>query len=194
MVAVLLAPTAAPAARRDKPRASAWQLAITPADRDRLRDWRDAWMLGLSQARNDGAGPAIASEGALLDPDVAQPPPDLPDGDYRCRTIKLGRQGAVGPAFVSYPSFRCRVAQGRFVKLDGSQRPSGTLWPMDATRWIFLGTMVLGDESRALDYGRDDERNMVGVIERVGPRKWRLVLPKPRWESQIDVIELVPAS
>jgi hypothetical protein len=33
----------------------------------------------------------------------------------------------------------------------------------------------------------------VGLFERVGPQRWRLVMPYPRWESTIDVMELVPA-
>jgi len=193
LVAILLAPSAAPAGRRDRARPTSWQKTITPADRTRLRGWRDAWLLGLTQARAEGAGPAIAAEGVLLDPDSAQTPPDLPDGTYRCRTIKLGRQADSASAFATYPGFHCQVANGRFAKLDGPQRPSGGLYPFDGTRLVFLGAMSLGDEARALDYGRDAERNMVGVVERVGPRTWRLVLPKPHWESQIDVIELVPA-
>lgn len=191
IVAILLLPSAAPA-RRDKARAKPWQSIITPFDFTRLRGWRDAWLLGLAQARAGGAGAAIDREGALLDPDTAQPPPDLPDGAYRCRTIKLGHQGADGLAYVTYPGFHCQVANGHLTKLDGSQRPHGTLYPLDATRLLFLGAMTLGDEVRGLDYGRDKDRDMVGVVERVGPNQWRLVLPKPRWESQIDVIELVP--
>ena len=31
---------------------------------------------------------------------------------------------------------------------------------------IFLGTLVLGDETRALRYGRDRERDLIGVFER----------------------------
>ena len=58
---------------------------------------------------------------------------------------------------------------------------------------IFLGTMVLGDEKRALEYGRDSARDMAGALERVGERRWRLILPYPRFESMMDVIELVPA-
>ena len=39
---------------------------------------------------------------------------------------------------------------------------------------VFLGTMMLGDETRALDYGRDPVRDVAGLLERVGPRRWRL--------------------
>ena len=80
----------------------------------------------------------------------------------------------------------------RFTKLDGSQRPNGDIYPDDGHRMIFLGTMTLGDEARSLPYGRDAERDMAGIVERVGPRRWRIAFPYPHWESTIDVLELVP--
>jgi hypothetical protein len=33
---------------------------------------------------------------------------------------------------------------------------------------------------------------MVGILERVSAARWRIAFPYPRWESIIDVIELVP--
>ena len=80
-----------------------------------------------------------------------------------------------------------------FAKLSGSQRPVGLIFGNDNFRQIFLGTMMLGDERRPLDYGRDADRDMAGAIEKVGPERWRLILPFPRFESMMDVIELVPA-
>jgi hypothetical protein len=59
---------------------------------------------------------------------------------------------------------------------------------------IFLGTLQLADEQGVLRYGHDEERNMAGLIERIGPRRWRLVLPYPHFESLVDVIELIPVS
>jgi hypothetical protein len=60
-------------------------------------------------------------------------------------------------------------------------------------RGVFLGTMMIGDETTALDYGRDADRDMAGLIERVGDSRWRIVLPYPRFESMLDVVEIVPA-
>jgi len=82
----------------------------------------------------------------------------------------------------------------RFAKVDGSQRPVGIIYPDDDRRMIFLGAMMLGDESRPLPYGRDTERDMVGIVERVAPQRWRIAFPYPQWESTIDVFELVPKS
>lgn len=187
----MAAPESVSAAKRP-PGPDFWRIVITVPDRVRLRNWREAWVLGLDQARADGQGAAIAAEGVLLDPDAGLENPIIPDGDYDCRTIKVGRKGATGQTFAAYPAASCRIAAGRLVKLTGSQRPAGHLWPFDATRLIFLGAMALADEPRALDYGRDSDRDMVGLLERIGDHRWRLVLPQPHWESQIDIIELVP--
>jgi hypothetical protein len=78
-------------------------------------------------------------------------------------------------------------------KETGSQRQVGLLLADSPSRMVFVGTLVLGDEQRALDYGQDADRDMIGLFERIGERRWRLSLPWPRFESQLDVVELVPA-
>jgi hypothetical protein len=110
---------------------------------------------------------------------------------------KLGAKSPGLLDFVAYPAFTCRVAQQgarqSLTKLTGSQRQVGLIFPADALRQVFLGTLVLGDESRALQYSRDQERDVAGFIERIGPERWRLLMPRPHFESQMDVLELVPA-
>ncbi|MBX9814810.1 MAG: DUF4893 domain-containing protein, partial [Sphingomonas sp.] len=56
----------------------------------------------------------------------------------------------------------------------------------------FLGALELGMEQRPMDYGTDAKRDLAGFVERVGEKRWRVVLPHPRFESLLDVIELVP--
>ena len=85
-----------------------------------------------------------------------------------------------------------RAALQRLGKLSGSQRYVGLIFPGDAIRNVFLGTLALGDELRVLQYGQDDLRDVAGYVERIGPNRWRLVMPRPHFESQIDVMELVP--
>ena len=68
------------------------------------------------------------------------------------------------------------------------------LFPDNDRRMIFLGTLLLGDEIRALRYGRDRERDLIGVVERVGAQRWRIAFPYPHYESLLDVIELVPSN
>jgi hypothetical protein len=80
----------------------------------------------------------------------------------------------------------------RFTKMTGSQRPVGDIFADNGRRMIFLGVLMLGDEPRALRYGRDRERNLIGLVERVGPSRWRIAFPHPHYESLLDVIELVP--
>ena len=194
-----LAP-AAPATTQEEvvpPRAgSDWRQVATEFDRDRVRHWRDAWTDALAQANRTNAA-AIAAGGSLFEPDTALPGAQPPPGNYACRTVKLGRPRLGGTLdYVEYPAFRCRVSEGagrlHFTKLTGSQRPVGTIFPDNGRRMIFLGTLMLGDEARALRYGRDEERNLIGVLERVGDARWRLVFPRPHYESLLDVIELTP--
>ncbi len=174
-----------------------WRAAATGADRARLRDWRDAFVRALAQARVGGHGAAIAAEGALLDPDAAIAGPAIPNGNYRCRVIKLGAKQPGLLDYVAYPAFSCRIRQqGRmqgFAKLSGSQRPVGMIFASDAMRHVFLGTLLLGDESRAMQYGRDPDRDLAAFVERIGPDRWRMVFPRPAFESTTDVIELIPA-
>lgn len=173
-----------------------WRSMATENDRTRLRQWRTAWVEALAEARANGFGDEVSAQGALLDPDAALPDASLPAGTYRCRTVKVGARGGGALAFVNYPFFRCQVeaAEGglRFTKLSGSQRPIGRLYPDGSRRHVFLGTLQLGDEQRAFKYGYDSDRDMAGLLERIGARHWRLVLPYPRFESTLDVIELQP--
>src|SRR5688500_3790512 len=171
-----------------------WRAIATVSDRERLRDWRDAFVSALRAARAAGHAAAIAREGALLEPDAALAGPAIPNGDYRCRTIKLGAKSPGLLDYVAYPAFTCRVSQQgarqTLTKLTGSQRQVGLIFPADAVRQVFLGTLVLGDETRALQYSRDRERDVAGFIERVGPARWRMLMPRPHFESQMDVLEL----
>nr|WP_295370338.1 DUF4893 domain-containing protein [uncultured Sphingosinicella sp.] len=175
-----------------------WRTIATEDDRGRLRNWRTAWMNGLRKAQATGHGQVLVREGVLLNPDAAVEWRDPPAGDYRCRVIKVGAKSQGMLDYVSYPPFMCRIRREgglmSFAKMTGSQRPIGHFLPSGGQqRMVFLGTLQLGDEPRALQYGRDRERDMAGVVERIGENRWRLVLPYPHFESTIDVLELVPA-
>jgi Domain of unknown function (DUF4893) len=175
---------------------TAYRQVISESDRVRLRDWRKTFEKALDSARKSGHEAEIAREGALLDPDTALAGPAIPNGTYRCRVIKLGSQAPGVPDFVSYPGFTCRVRAERNLqrlsKLSGEQRYVGLIFPLDAIRKVFLGTLVLGDERRALQYNQDEKRDVAGFVERIGQNRWRLVMPQPHFESRLDVMELVP--
>jgi hypothetical protein len=175
-----------------------WRSVVTESDRTRLREWRTAFVDALRAARAAGHSPEITREAALLDPDAALGGGSIPNGEYRCRVIKLGAKSQGMLDYVSYPGFSCRITQAGqmqdFAKLTGSQRQVGTIFPSDPLRQVFLGTLVLADESRALQYGRDTERDVAGYVESIGPNRWRLIMPRPHFDSVMDVMELVPAS
>lgn len=175
--------------------ASDWRAVATQADQGRLHDWRSAFTAALAAARASGHGDEIAKQGALLEPDAAIGGP-IPDGLYRCRVFKLGAKSAGMLDYVAYPWFTCRVQQQgklqRFVKLNGSQRQIGVIFPYDQLHGVFLGTTAFSTEARAMPYGTDPQRDVIGFVERIGPQRWRLVMPKPAFESQLDVMELVP--
>lgn len=175
-----------------------WRAVATQADRERLRGWRTAFTEALAAARASGHAGEIASEGVLLQPDAALGGGPIPNGLYRCRVIKVGGKTPGMLDYVAYPFFSCGVdQQGRlqgFTKLTGSQRHVGRIYPADPMRQVFLGTLILGDEARAMHYGMDRERDVAGFVERIGPMRWRLIMPWPYFESKLDVMELVPAT
>jgi hypothetical protein len=154
----------------------------TDADRQRLRELRASWVEVLTI-------PGRAQDQALFNPDLAMEGPLPPAGAYRCRFIKLG--SAVRYAARDWG--RCRLQGDELVRLDGPQRPIGTLYPDGPSRGIFLGTLHLAEERRPLPYGRDARRDMIGAVERIGPARWRIALPRPGFESTLDLFELVPA-
>jgi prolyl-tRNA editing enzyme YbaK/EbsC (Cys-tRNA(Pro) deacylase) len=178
------------------PAAAGWRSVATGFDRERARKWRSAWVRALARARAAGHSAEIAGEGPLLDPDAALAPVASPAGLYRCRVLKLGAKSEGLLDYVAYPAFDCRISgEGgamEFVKLTGSQRPVGRLFADSDRRLVFLGTLQLGDEQGVLRYGHDRQRDMIGHLERIGERRWRLVFPYPAFESMLDVIELVP--
>lgn len=180
-----------------------WRRVATAEDRTRLRNWRQAWIDALAKAqgsaKDDTAKAAvIASDPLLFDPDRALSGAMPPPGSYRCRVIKLGANGTAMRDVTTYPPIDCKVDDegevSSLYKVSGAQRPVGLLFPDSSARTVFLGTMVFGDETKALSYGQDSNRDMAGYVERIGDKRWRLVLPYPRFESLLDVVEIVPAA
>lgn len=178
------------------PRPTDWRAVVSDADRKRIANWRNAWVAALRAARTAGHGEELAARPALFDPDAALPNPHIPPGDYRCRTTKLGAKSAGLLDYVAYGWFTCRIAAEQDIfslnKLTGSQRTAGLLFDDSDRRQIFLGTLQLGDERGIIDYGVDRDRDMAGLVERIGPDRWRLVLPYPAFESLLDVVEIAP--
>jgi len=176
-----------------------WRGVITSSDRDRYQRRDAAWDLALQQARRQRGSGDLNSLGDLIEPNAARPGVSPPAGNYRCRTVKLGSQGGEqGLGYVVYGWFACRIEQTprglKFVKLTGSQRPSGLIFPENDRHMVLLGSMALAQEPAANSYGQNPDRDLVAVVERIGEARWRLVLPWPQYESNLDLIELVPAA
>ena len=174
LASLLVIAVAGCATTQAAPPVRTWQEVATPEDRIRLRDWRKAFTQALEQAKAANHSAEIESEGALLDPDAAIGGP-IPNGDYRCRVIKVGAKSQGMLDYVSYPAFKCRIDQGKtqhFTKLTGSQRHVGRIYPADDLHQVFLGTLVLGDEAQAYKYGRDPIRDVAGWVERIGSRPY----------------------
>ena len=177
-------------------RSDAWKSVATSADEDRLARLGLAWQQALDDAKKSNAG-EVRREGKLLLPRSALPRPEPTPGSYNCRLIKLGQATPRSKPYETFKPFFCYVEVEddllTIVKQTGSQRPAGRLWQDDdSTRLIFLGSLALGDETVPVAYGDDPRRDMAGVLERIGPFRWRLVIPWPQSTSKLDVFELTP--
>ena len=175
-----------------------WTQIATAADESRIGRLGLAWQSALADARR-GFANEIRREGALLEPRAALPRPAPTPGSYNCRLIKLGKATARAPGFERFKPFFCYVEVEdellTIVKQTGSERPAGRLWEDDQPdRLIFLGSLALGDERQPLAYADDPKRDMAGVLERIGPFRWRLVIPWPQSSSKLDVFELTPVA
>ncbi|MCW3798148.1 DUF4893 domain-containing protein [Sphingomonas sp. BN140010] len=191
---------AAPTVVQETPtRGDAWRRLANQADADRIKRLGAAWDQALAEARSAGARRDIGAEGDLLRPDAGLARPSPTPGSYQCRMVRLGRTTARGRAFEKFKPFFCYVEVEddllTIVKQTGSQRPAGRLWEDDnASRLVFLGSLALGNEDQPKAYGEDPARDMAGVLERIGPFRWRLVIPWPRADAKLDVIELTPVA
>lgn len=194
--AVAAAPEAAAPSPGEQGGGDDWRAAAAPADASLLGRLDQAWSLARAEAEARGFADEVESLGVLVDPNAGQagrlqPPP----GDYRCRTVKLGAREAQGLAYVAYPAFRCRVELtpgGDLIleKTTGSQRTRGLLYPDTDRRLVYVGAQAWGDETGFPAYGAKAERDQLGVFERIGPQRWRLVIPFPKQESKLDILEL----
>jgi len=196
---VLLAVSPVPVANAQiipPPASVDWRQVASRADRDRIRHWREAWTAGLARAAISHQ-PEIDAQGLLFNPDRVLGAAIPPFGRYRCRIFKLGAKGSAMAEFTAYPAVDCQIIRSAnitvFRLLQGQYRPVGALFSARPDRAYFLGALILGDETRPMRYGRDGGRDVAGVVEQIEPRRWRLVMPYPRFESLIDVIEILPS-
>lgn len=192
------APPAAPAGGGEQGGSADWHEVAGAADASALGRLDEAWRLARAEAEEAGFAEQVEALGPLVDPNAGQAGRLQPaPGAYRCRTIKLGARSPGGLAYVAYPFFRCTIELtpgGDLVltKATGSQRSRGLLYPDTDRRLVFIGAQAWGSgETGYPAYGEKRERDQIGVFERIGPERWRLVIPWPKQEAKLEILELV---
>lgn len=175
---------------------NSWTSLITPGDAERVKHIDTTWSAALAEARPRHAT-AITREGALLDPAGALTRVAPSPGQYRCRVVTIGRgTDRRGPVFQAFKPQTCFVQAEEkllvLMKATGTTLPGGRLWDDGDKRMIFLGAMADRPGAGAPAYGSDPQKDRVGVLERVGDFRWRLVTPGQPAGSTLEVMELVP--
>ena len=190
------APTTAEPTPGEQGGTDLWRTVANAEDQGRIDRLAEAWSAALREAGHEH-GAEIDGTGMLLVPTAGlagnlQPAP----GKYRCRTLKVGALGEGNLTYVAYGWFSCTIELtpgGDLIltKTGGSQRTRGLLYPDTDKRLVFVGAQAWGsDETEYPAYGQRAERDQVGVFERIGADRWRLVLPWPKQESKLEVLEL----
>lgn len=173
--------------------AERWQDVATTADAERLKARDATFAAALKEVLASEYAGELAKNPLLYDPDRRLDVPLPPEGKYRCATHKLGGQFL---SFIAYPDFVCAIYgsgdRRQFVKLTGSQRPVGYIHADGKRSGVFLGSLMLGDDEGLVPYGQDKERDLAGTVERIGKDHWRIVFPRPYYESTMDIIDLRP--
>lgn len=173
------------------PEPTGWKALATPIDQQRLALIPWLWPRALDSV------PArlrsrVKAEGALLEAGAAQELPAPPPGPYRCRLIRLGGRSG----YQAFPPDFCYVegdnAKLSFTKQTGSTLPGGWIHPDEARRLVFLGALPLRGEKDVPLYGAHPAQDVAGVVERVSPFRWRMVLPRAGRGAVLDLYELVP--
>jgi len=188
-IVLLLAVLAAPLAAQGVPE--------RPADRTRLA--ADATLFGT--AMRDALALGEPGDVTILVEALSGTANSTdPEGDWNCRTIKMGRLVPL----VVYGNFRCRITRDapglyRLEKLSGSQRIAGTIHAREG-RSPFRGVAYV-DGGPAADYAAlppDDQTPVepgqtvavVGTFEQMSATRARLLLPDPILESEYDILYL----
>lgn len=177
-----------------EPPRSAWRGRALPEDAARIDAIEGTWRAALAEVTR-GKRAALAAEGPLVDGMAALDHPALPPGAYKCRLLRVG-EGAGRGGVTAFPSFFCNIGTGgedgalSFSKQTGSDLPAGWLHADGDHRYVFLGARQAKAGDTSLVYGADRAKDVAGVVERIGPFRWRLTVPSA--PAKLDVYELTP--
>jgi hypothetical protein len=178
----------ASAAREPVDEGSAWRGIARPADQQRIDTIDAQWASALS-ALPARLRPRTAADRQLLDPQAARALPAIPPGGYQCRRVRLGGRARL----TRFKPDTCYVKLDgdrlSFTAQTGSLMPGGWLYPDGDRRVVLLATDRPAKVSVAPPYGVDADRDLAGLIERIGPLRWRLTIPRA---ASLDIWELKP--
>lgn len=163
---------------------------LSEADATRMSQFGEARVRALGESLLSTEADDRALVSALFAPGT-EPIETIPDGNYRCRTIKLGGMLPL----TAYNYFACRISDGgTFIeKTSGSQRFTGTFDAADGG--LFYHGVLHYNNDPVGTYGADPGMDQVGCLYKLaGQDVYRLEKPYPLYESLHDVIELVPAN
>jgi hypothetical protein len=173
-----------------------WRGTISTEDTARLEALPATWakVRGLAERRSKTLW---AGQAELLVADGALDHPALPPGSYNCRLVSLGQKTARGGVVRVFNPFFCYVrGEGAdalsFTKQTGTDLPGGWLHADGDRRYVFLGAKQRKPGDNSLGYGTEGDRDLAGVVERIAPFRWRLVVPWRGDKPGLDVYELTP--
>jgi hypothetical protein len=173
------------------PAPSGWQAVATSASRAEIDGVAANWSAARLAGGAAGAR-RIAAEGSLLDPAAALALPAPTPGPYQCRLVRVGGRAVVR----SYAADACFVDGDEtgmsFTKQTGERLFGGWLYPDGDRRLVFLGTRRRDAKTAASRHGVDPASDVAGVLERIGPFRWRLVPTRAGRGGLLDVYELAP--
>lgn len=179
------------------PAATGWRALASEDDQLRIAEmpatWREARAAVTTRYFR-----LLVKEDELLDPVAARAMPTPPPGSYACRLVRLGRDpDGKAPPIQSFSQFFCYIkAEGddrlSFTKQTGTELPGGWLYPDGARRLVMMGAQQRAPGDNSLPYAAERDRDLIGVVERIGPFRWRLVLPWRGSAPGLDVYELTP--
>jgi len=166
-------------------------VALSGPDKVRFSNFEQNRADAIREAKSKADSPhdVAALEAVLAGGEVPITPSSL-IGEWRCRTLKLGGNLPL----TIYDYFKCRIARDGssliFQKASGSQRTSGTFYRVSDTRYAYLGAGTVNDDPM-IPYGAKPTEDEVAYLVQVSAKRLRLEFPKPHYESNFDIIDLV---
>jgi len=166
-----------------------WRAIARPEDQQRI-DAIDARFEAALADLPRRLQPRDAADKQLLDPKAARPLPALTPGGYQCRRLRLGGHAKL----TRFKADTCYIKlEGEdrlsYTTLSGPLMPGGWLYPDGNNRLILLATDRPASAKAAPAYGTGAGQDLAGVVERLGPMRWRLTIPRA---GEFDIWELKP--